>query len=244
MQPDPLYLLDRINAKLNFTQEEHLVIILKILVGDFMHPLYQDQSISSKIGEEEDAEYIYRDLFLWCVLTYRLDMAKIFLSQMKSRICSALIASKILKSLSVYAPDHVAKGTLISKADEFERHAIEFVRCAYFNDKAQACELIMRRVELYEGVTCLQMAIAADDKKFIHEDACQALLTNIWYDKVDPVAEQNRLLINIITMGIAQLFISTYQKHSSKYSPIKQTDNVCSLSRPSEPSFFGPGLDA
>ncbi len=225
-----MYLLDQISAKLNFTEEKDLVIVLKKLVGDIMHPLYEDQSkrgsMPVKREEETDAEYIYRDLFLWCLLTYRLDMAKIFLSQMKTRICSALIASKILKSLAAYAPDQDAKDTLYAKASDFETHAIEFVRCSYLYDKYQACELIMRRVDLYGGVTCLQMAIAADDKKFLHEDACQALLTNIWYDKVDPVRERNRLVINILTLGISQLFISIYQKYFSKYSTMKQETHV------------------
>ena len=204
-----------------------------------MHPLYEDQPkdqhSSLEKGEEEadiedtDSEYIYRDLFLWCVLTYRLDMAKIFLSQMKTRICSALIASKILKSLAAYAPDHIAKETLYSKAGDFETHAIEFVRCAYYNDKYQACELIMRRVELYGGVTCLQMATAADDKKFLNEDACQALMTNIWYDKVDPDREQRRLMINIFTFGLFQIFISIYQKCVLKRCQRKQQNHVSEI---------------
>jgi hypothetical protein len=230
-----LYLLDQISTKLNFKEEKHLIILLKRLIGDIMNPIYKDQSKhgstllklqGSTDMETIDAEYIYRDLFLWCVLTYRLDMAKIFLSQMKTRICSALIASKILKSLAAYAPDQAAKDTLYNKADEFETYAIEFVRCSYCYDKHQACELIIRRLDLYGGVTCLQMAIAADDKKFLHEDACQSLLTNIWYDKVDPVREINRLIINILTMGISQLFISIYQKRYSRYSRIEQQPHV------------------
>ena len=213
--------------------------MLEKLVGDFMRPFYKNQSqfgstlTRTKEEEEEemninstDTEHIFRDLFLWCVLTYRLDMAEVFLSKMRTRICSALIASKILKSLADYAPDQAAKDALHSKADYFETHAIEFIRCAYVNDKYQACELIMRRIDLYGGVTCLQMAIAADAKKFLYEDACQALLTNIWYDKVDPVREQGRLLVNIFTMGIAQFFISTYEKFFSNRSTIKRKNQV------------------
>jgi hypothetical protein len=60
------------------------------------------------------------------------------------------------------------------------------------------------------------MAIAADDKKFLYEDACNALLTNIWYDKDDPVQERTLLVINLLTMGIAQFFISAYEKHSEQ----------------------------
>ena len=202
---------------LTFTEEKHLQIVLEKLVGNFMRPFYRDQSrlgsTSAKTQEEDtditnaDAEYIFRDLFLWCVLTYRLDMAEIFLSQMRTRICSALIASKILKSLAAYAPDQAAKDTLYSKANHFETHAIEFARCAYASDKYQACELIMRRIDLYGGITCLQMATVADNKRFLYEDVCQALLTNIWYDKVDPVRERNRLLTNMFTLGIAKIFI-------------------------------------
>jgi hypothetical protein len=220
---------------LNFTEEKHLIIVLKKLIGDIMEPFYEDQSkvgfillkLRSLESEVTDAEYIYRDIFLWCILTYRLDMAKIFLSQMKTRICSSLIASKILKSLALYAPDQAAKDTLYAKADDFETYAIEFVRCSYCYDKHQACELIMRRIDLYGGVTCLQMAATADSKKFLHEDACQALLTNIWYDKVDPVREQNRLIINILTLGISQIFISIYQKRFYTNPKIEQSNYVC-----------------
>ncbi|CAF3196042.1 unnamed protein product [Rotaria socialis] len=225
---DPLYLLDQITRKLNIKEEKHLSTVLKILVGDFMDPLYgnRTKNVESAISKTDgnanietlDAEHIYRDLFLWCILTYRLEMAKIFLSQMKTRICSALVASKILKSFVPYAPDKVSKEILFSKAADFEMYAIEFVRCSYFYDKYQTCELIMRRVDLYGGTTCLQMAIAADNKKFIHEDACQALLTNIWYDKLDPGREKTRLLLNILTFGIWEIFATLYEKHFSKSS--------------------------
>ncbi|CAF3741642.1 unnamed protein product [Adineta steineri] len=238
---DPLYLLDQISSKLTFTEEKHLVIVLQKLVGDFMLPLYETQSDIELMSlgterdddkENTDAEHIYRDLFLWCILTYRLDMAKIFLSQLKTRICSALIASKILKSLAAYAPDQVAKDTLFAKANDFETHAIEFVRCAYINDKHKACELIMRCTNLYGGVTCLQMAIAADNKRFLHEDACQALLTNIWYDKVDPVQERKRLVVNILTFGISQFFISIYLKYFSTYTSVKPESHIIKHERP------------
>ncbi|CAF3523516.1 unnamed protein product [Rotaria socialis] len=238
---DPLYLLDQITRKLNIKEEKHLSTVLKILVGDFMDPLYgnRTKNVESAISKTDgnanietlDAEHIYRDLFLWCILTYRLEMAKIFLSQMKTRICSALVASKILKSFVPYAPDKVLKEILFSKAADFEMYAIEFVRCSYFYDKYQTCELIMRRVDLYGGTTCLQMAIAADNKKFIHEDACQALLTNIWYDKLDPGREKTRLLLNILTFGIWEIFATLYEKHFSKSSAKTQAvDMVTSVS--------------
>ncbi len=200
-----------------------------------MKPLYDQQLkvgssqvIPDKQNEtpKRDVELIYRDIFLWCVLTFRLPMAKVILGQMKTRICSALIASKILKAFTNYAPDHYSRDRLFSEANLFESYAIEFVRCSYSYNKQKACELIMRQVKLYGDVTCLQMATIADNKKFLSEDACQALLTNIWYDKVDPVREQTRLVINILTLGVAQFFISAYEKRYDKTPTEKQETNV------------------
>jgi hypothetical protein len=171
-------------------------------------------------------EYIFRDLFLWCVLTHRLDMAKLFLGQMKTRLCSALMASKILKSFTRYAPDHDSEGKLNSEADDFEIYAIECIRCSYLYDREQACELIMRRIDLYGGITCLQMAIAANDRKFLYEDACDALLTNIWFDKDNPTQERTHLVVNLVTMGISQFFISIYEKYYDKKSPNKSETSV------------------
>jgi hypothetical protein len=193
-----------------------------------MKPIYQHSSSSAThqvapeiIENKSASEYIYRDLFLWCVLTHRLEMARIFLGQMKTRLCSALIASKILKSIAKYAPDHDSNDKICSEANDFETYAIECIRCSYFYDHDQACELIMRRVDLYGEVTCLQMAIAADDKKFLYEDACNALLTNIWYDKEDPAQERTLLAINLLTMGISQFFISAHENYYGEQQPKK-----------------------
>ncbi|CAF1365347.1 unnamed protein product, partial [Rotaria sordida] len=188
----------------------------------------QQKSESINKTVKKDVELIYRDIFLWCILTYRLAIAKIILGQMKTRICSALIASKILKSLTYYAPDHGSKERLHSEANVFETYAIEFVRCSYVYNKQQTCELIIRQINLYGDITCLQMAIAGDNKKFLNEDACQALLTNIWYDKIDPVQERTRLVINLLTMGVSQLFISMYEKHFYENRSKKQETNAWS----------------
>ncbi|CAF4188176.1 unnamed protein product [Adineta steineri] len=87
----------------------------------------------------------------------------------------------------------------------------------------------MRRVNLYGGVTCLQMAIAADDKRFLNEDACNALLTNIWFDKIDPTQERTRLVINLLTLGIAQFAFSFYDKNQSEET--KSETNLGSKAR-------------
>ena len=234
MQADSLYLLDKImvDQQFDFEKESDLNTVLEIFVGDSMSPLYQQESKvnSSQVtplkNRKKDVECIYRDIFLWCVLTYRLATAKIILGRMKTRICSALIASSILNSLADYAPDHDSKEKLYAEANVFGTYAIEFLRCSYSYKKQLACELLIREVKLYGDVTCLQMAILADAKKFLFEDACQAVLTNIWYDALDPVQERKRLVVNLLTMGISQFFISIYDKYSYQTRAIVQGTKV------------------
>lgn len=210
-------LLKKIDKNIEWTKEmdlyKNLIRILTILVGDFMEPIY----LNAQNPEDANVrEYIYRDLFLWCILTRQLNLGKVFLSQMKTRLCSALVASKILRSFIKYAPDERSQDQLSSEADDFENIAIECIRCSYIYDHGQACELIVRPIDMYGEITCLQMAIVADAKKFLHEDACQALLTNIWYDKINPAQEHKRLFVNLLTMGVAQFGFSLYDKHKER----------------------------
>ncbi len=79
IQSDPLYLLDKISSsKIDFTEEKHVARILEKLVGDFMHPFYEDQSkvqAETRTDNEQNinqtkisVECIYRDIFLWCII--------------------------------------------------------------------------------------------------------------------------------------------------------------------------------
>ena len=216
-----------VNGDTNLRKENDLNHILEMLVGDFMNPLYFIESDSTSTTEVTmaslDSEYIYRDLFLWSILTHRLEIANIVLGHMKNRICSALIASKILKALSYYAPDEESNTTLITEANQFEVHAIEFMQYAYDSNKELAYELIVREIPLYGSVTCLQMAIAAHNKKFLHQDASLAVLAKIWYDKVDTAQQRFGLFLHLLTFGIGQILTSILQQNTK--TPSKYVSN-------------------
>ena len=104
-------------------------------------------------------EYLYRDLFLWSILTYRIELSKLFLSKIKTRICTALVGSKILRSLSVMVHEQETRMDLEEQASSFESIAIECLKCCYNEDKEYAYELVIRKIDLYGGITCLQVCI-------------------------------------------------------------------------------------
>lgn len=159
--------------------EEDLDEILRRLIGDYMKPIYSSNDRRSvccpwrtdaRVTDENDSEvpdpeetkiearqFAYRDLFLWSILTNRIEMAKVILSQMETRICAALIASKIFKSYLSFSSDNETKDILSSQANQFEEYANEFLKSCYNYDEVKACEIAIRRINIFGGVTCLQV---------------------------------------------------------------------------------------
>jgi hypothetical protein len=122
------------------------------------------QRSESEVPDPEEArkevqEFVYRDLFLWCILTNRIEMSKVILSHMETRICASLIATKIFKSYLHFASDNESKDVLHSQAEEFEEYANECLKCCYNFDEEKACEIAIRRLNVFGGVSCLQVKI-------------------------------------------------------------------------------------
>ncbi|CAF1523557.1 unnamed protein product, partial [Didymodactylos carnosus] len=191
--------------------------VLADLIGDYMEPLYTSKTknyLSSSLDacfrkiektrthNDIKLEYVYRDLFLWSILTHRIEMAKLFLKHMRTRICASLIAAKIIKAIARREYDRAIRNEYEQEANYFVSFAIECLTCCYNNDKEYACELVIREVDMFGGVTCLQVAAAADNKKFLHEETCQVALTNIWYDRIEPLRTKYQFYFDLLTFDI------------------------------------------
>ena len=164
----------------------------------------EDELINDEEAKKQVSELVSRDLFFWAVLTNRVEMAKVLISHMPTRICAALIASKVFKSYESLASNNESKDLLTAQADQFEEYANELLKCCYNYDEELACEIAIRRIYPFGGVTCLQVnhlvvffclkrsffsyrekvAVDADDKTFVGQPCCDQLLNNVWYDKM------------------------------------------------------------
>ena len=186
--------------------------------------------MNSEEARENVNEIVYRDLFLWSILTNRIEMSKVFLSQMRTRICSCLIASKIFKSYIQYAADNETKEILNIKANEFEHYAEECLKYCYNYDEDKACEISIRRLDLFGGVTCLQVAVDADDKNFVGQPCCDQLLNKIWYDKIEPfqtnISKRIRLLIGVVTFGLFAPMIISFRPEQFQLESIQENTKV------------------
>ena len=149
--------------------------ILGQLIGDDMDEMYSrsknDTSVighiininkkRKKISLPKDSiiEKTFRDLFIWAILMNYIDMAKMLLAHINHRICAALIARKILKSLRDKYAVYSDKKTECTKAmDYFENYAIDCVTLCYKHNQDRACELVLRQCEIFGNTTCISVS--------------------------------------------------------------------------------------
>jgi len=117
----------------------------------------QDRKLSADDRKQIESEYILRDLFLWAILMNYVQMAIVILSFMKYRLCSALIATKILKQYHSKASYGDLQRKYAANIKYFEDYACKCaVRC-YENNPSRACEIILQQNEFYGYITCLQV---------------------------------------------------------------------------------------
>jgi len=208
--------------------------VLFDLIGNYMHKLYFDDpehenkyrvehgfpscttasnsAPSSPLLTHND--YIMRDLFLWSILINRIDIAKVFLSFMKYRICPALIATTVFKNYSKKAPYGDLKKEYDENANYFQQYAVRCLDCCDDDYTNESCEIILQSLELYGYVTCVQVAAEADAKEFLATSCCAQTVRLVWYDKLnsdDSWENKLRLLFNIMTFGLLTYFFDTFQ---------------------------------
>lgn len=199
-----------------------------------VHVVIPDDHSIDKDKKQIIQDYTMRDLFLWSILMNRIDMAKIFLSHLKYRICAALIATKILKEYHKTASHGDLKENYAKSAEYFQEFAIECINQCEKNDADQACQIVLQRIELYGNVTCLQvrlefawlqiyvfflcLKVAADakDKLFIARPCCVQAMNNVWYDKIHQgqsrIRDEIAMGIGFFSFGLLAPFFVTYRK--------------------------------
>ncbi|CAF1525888.1 unnamed protein product, partial [Adineta steineri] len=208
--------------------------VLTTLIGDYMHKLYfnsnadeikyraswglieqnveqnqinaQNPDHHVKPNKEIVFDIIMRDLFIWAILMNHTEMAQVFLSHMKYRICAALIATKILKQYHHKTRYGDLRDNYEKNAKYFEEYAIACIKQCEKNDTDLACEIVLQRIELYGNVTCLQIAADAKDKLFIATPCCVQAMNNMWYNNIHPEQSKKRnklaMAIGVFSFGL------------------------------------------
>ncbi|CAF0729712.1 unnamed protein product [Adineta ricciae] len=139
---------------------------------------YSAQKSSPSMFSEID---VNKELFLWAVVTGRKELALLFWTRGRNKICAAFMAVLIYKSKAQLEKDC----KYLKWAKEMEQLAVEILERFYLANPHKCKQAIIRAVQDYDNVTWLQLAVMAESKLFIGKAAVQDVLTDIWYGCID-----------------------------------------------------------
>ncbi|UJR23620.1 hypothetical protein I4U23_026606 [Adineta vaga] len=178
-------------------------------------PRLTEEKIRDGTLAEESIQAMLRDLLYWSIFTDRMDMAKVLILHIRTRICAALSCAAILKHRANRAATNDRRHFYKQQAQDFENYAIDCINICYSKNEQKACELLIREQPLYGKITCMQMAISSQNKLFINTDCFSQVLKRIWYNKISCTDNSFfwilKFIISFFTLGLlAPCFISYY----------------------------------
>ena len=98
-----------------------------------------------------------RDLLYWSIFTDRMEMAKVLLLHLRTRICAALSCAAILQCGARMATTSDQRHFYRQHAKDFEMYATDCINICYSKSERKACELLIRQEPLFGGITCMQV---------------------------------------------------------------------------------------
>jgi hypothetical protein len=125
--------------------------------------LYITRSTEEKICDgtfaEDLTQAMLRDLLYWCIFTDRIDMAKVLLLHIRTRICAALSCAAILRNRLDEATTNDKRNLFKGQAKDFEMYATDCINACYSKSERKACELLIREEPLFGKITCMQVSL-------------------------------------------------------------------------------------
>ncbi|XP_069135889.1 transient receptor potential cation channel subfamily M member-like 2 isoform X2 [Argopecten irradians] len=139
-------------------------------------------------------------LFLWCVLTNRQEMAKLFWKYGTDHIAAALVAHGILKQMSILIGDKESEKILKQNSDEFCQLALNILNECQEKDEKKAADLLIQRMEEWGHTTCEQIAMKTDNKHFVAHATFQSLLSSMWMGELSPLNGLTWIMVCIVPL--------------------------------------------
>ncbi|PAA85706.1 hypothetical protein BOX15_Mlig003066g1 [Macrostomum lignano] len=135
---------------------------------------------ASRQGGEQPMERPARDLFIWCLLTQRKELAEFFWTLEKECVPAALLAALLLRQIRDFSDDISEKEELEEIAYDFESKAEGVLNACAEDDQAKSQANLVRQLQHYGESTSLLLAAEGDSIRFISHKICHQLLDNAW----------------------------------------------------------------
>ncbi|CAF0775680.1 unnamed protein product [Brachionus calyciflorus] len=134
----------------------------------------------------------YDELFIWSLLLYSgnesdLDLARHFWSKSKYPVACCLVGIIAFKTLlgENFVPDDL-KDSMQSTIKEFENMIIGVLTRCYESNDMISQDLLILEIEIFHNHTVLELAIRSKSYDIACLSTFQELLTDVWFDKINP----------------------------------------------------------
>ncbi|XP_066499042.1 transient receptor potential cation channel subfamily M member 4-like isoform X1 [Hoplias malabaricus] len=170
--------------------------------------------------------YPWASLFIWAVLQNRSDMAIYFWEMAGESVLSALSGCKILKELSKHEKETEIKQSMKELAERFEKLALDVFSSCYQSSESRSFTLLIRTSPVWGGVTCLQMAVAADARLFFSHDGVQTLLSQIWWGDMDSSTDVWKLVSSFLMPPLIYTDLISFREHKVRHTDSLEGQNT------------------
>ncbi|KRZ71141.1 Transient receptor potential cation channel trpm [Trichinella papuae] len=180
----------------NYRRREFRLRYKQYVRGDWTHlPQHPGKDALKANGNDEKenspvkvGSYFFQnpfhDLFIWAVLTNRLEMALSMWQNGDELLAKALIGHKLFKAMAKEAKDDALEmeicDSLRSNAEEFRKLSCELLDQCYRNDDFNTMQLLTYELKNWGKKNCISLAALANNKEFIAHPSCQLLLADLW----------------------------------------------------------------
>jgi hypothetical protein len=160
----------------------------------------------------------YQDLFFWNVLNNRFDLARVMWKQVDRPVEAALTAAFLLRNLGGRFESkeggRPASERMLFNADLFENLAVRVFQAALEEDSALALLTVDCRLEIWNGLTLLDLAVKGGSYKFFEEccpDAIEKRLSgDLSRDHMDTKWGMLKLISGILSFGLLPAFFPKF----------------------------------
>ncbi|CAM4950644.1 unnamed protein product [Rotaria socialis] len=157
------------------------------------------------------------DLFLWSIITTRHELAILFWSRVKNKVCIALFATLWYKH---YANEKGNEDQINTRkkhnryyelTEQYENFASQIIKSTYEENPEISRNAIIQKIPSFGNTTLFEIAIAADARQFIAQQAVQDVIENIWYGKIDKRIRPFKIVLSTLTI-VGGVFLSYYDE--------------------------------
>lgn len=147
-----------------------------------LEPIDVDNEKSVKDLTKRRFKRPYKMLLIWALLLKRQALAKLFWELGEEPVTSALAATRIYHAMSHNLPRHEShlKEVFQKYESEFESMATEVLDECHQKDPEKAMMIAERKSPCWNNMTCLQIAAAATDQKFLSSVTCYNSMNVTW----------------------------------------------------------------